>query len=93
MPDNLNTFMGLWIISLITHDMKKNWGKERQAKEEFDPEPVPSSKTGHNLDGCGLIECNPDERDLDDLMVNQQKAQIRSDYRRSLGRESTRRLK
>ena len=31
--------------------------------------------------------------DLDDLMIAQSKAQIRSDYRRSLGKEFVRRLK
>ncbi|MCK5661625.1 MAG: hypothetical protein KAH86_09705 [Methanosarcinales archaeon] len=34
-----------------------------------------------------------DNYDIDDLMIAQFKAQIRSDYRRSLGKEFVRRLK
>lgn len=34
-----------------------------------------------------------DNSDIDDLMIAQSKAQIRSDYRRSLGKEFVRRLK
>ena len=36
---------------------------------------------------------NGDTDTLDDLMITQSKAQIRSDYRRSLGKEFVRRLK
>lgn len=49
--------------------------------------------TDNDYVGNDSNDGNDNIDDLDDLMIAQSKAQIRSDYRRSLGKEFVRRLK
>ena len=72
----------------------------RLQKDEYDV----TMKSGHVAD-IGYFSNNDsitdrddkdkdkDNSNIDDLMIAQSKAQIRSDYRRSLGKEFVRRLK